>query len=99
MSCKLCAGLKQLGLNFALLTDKALNTILAGDPNETVSQRTARAREAGQRWATHACAVLTWAGNLMGANRDHCTWALSPGSIGAEVWDWSPTVADPETSA
>jgi hypothetical protein len=81
----------------ALIADKALNTFpLLGSPNETVSQRCARCREAGQRWAFYACAVLTWIGKtVFRQDRDHCTWSLTPGSVGKEIWDWSPSVPDP----
>ena len=92
MSCKPCAVLRQLGLNLALFADLAGNTLLAGNPRETISMRTARARIAGDRWAGVACRVLTWIGAKLGSKvGDHCTWALdeSSGSIAAEVWHWS----------
>lgn len=90
MTCRLCSALGQLADNTALIADKALNTISGGDPNETFSRRIARARDAGQTWARRCCAGLTWAFNLLpGIKRDHCTWSLEPGSIGAEVWHWS----------
>ena len=91
MSCRACRAGFQLALNTLLIADKALNTVLAGNPNETLSARTARARLAGSRPAAMFCAALTWVGNRFSSHGDHCTWALgdSP-SIGAEVWHWSP---------
>lgn len=96
MTCKLCSVIEQIGDNAALILDKCLNTLLLGDPNETLSARIARCREQGERWATIVCSVLTFVFNLIPSiKRDHCTWSLEPGSIGAEVWDWSPKVPDP----
>ncbi|CAK1285836.1 Uncharacterised protein [Burkholderia pseudomallei] len=36
-------------LNFAVLLDEAVNTIFGGSPNETISERAAKARNAGRR--------------------------------------------------
>lgn len=95
MSCSACAVVRQVACNALLALDLALNTALLGQPRETVSKRTARARAAGSKAATIFCAILTWVGNRFGANRDHCTWADSGGpSIAAEVWHWST----PDTS-
>ena len=77
-------------MNVAITADRVGNVILGGDPNETISQRTARAREAGHRWAAVACRVLTMASRLLGSPGDHCTWSLAPGTSGRELWHWSP---------
>lgn len=89
-------AMRQLAYNYLLAADLALNgLVLAGNPRETVSKRTARARAAGSRPAAFFCRVLTFIGNLGGADRDHCTWAASQGpSIGGELWHWST----PDTS-
>ncbi len=90
MTCGPCAVVRQLAINALLTADLVFNILLGGLPRETVSRRADRARAAGSRAATVFCAVLTWIGNVLGANRDHCTWAASDGeSIGAEVWHWS----------
>ena len=100
MSCRLCATLRQVGLNTALTLDLVGNSILLGLPGETISRRTARARAAGSVAARRFCATLTFAFNLLGADRDHCTWSLEPGpSVGAEVWHWSPDVPSPPEPA
>ena len=92
MSCRACAVAYQLVLNTLLIADKGFNTVLAGDPNETLSARAARARSGGSKAATAFCAVLTSISNRFTGHGDHCTWAVAPGqSIGAEVWHWSPT--------
>jgi hypothetical protein len=90
MACSICHWVGQYGLNVALLADKSLNCFLAGSPNETVSQRLARAREAGKNWSRPLCRALTWTWRLFGSQTDHCTWSLEPGSIAEEVWHWSP---------
>jgi hypothetical protein len=83
-------ALLQLLYNLLLLSDKTLNALLLGDPNEPLSRRIARARDAGSVSACRACAVLTFVFSLIGPKRDHCTWSLEPGSIGREIWAWSP---------
>lgn len=90
MTCRLCAGLHQFALNIALLADHALNVATLGDPNETVSRRVARAREAGQGWAWVACRILS---AVFG--RDHCGLALQPGTSGRELWHWSDNDSEP----
>lgn len=92
--CRPCALLGRFGMNLALALDRLLNALTAGSSNETVSQRTARARAAGHAWAVHACAFLTRAARLLGSDQaDHCTWSLEPGTLGEELWHWSPPVA------
>lgn len=91
MSCKLCSALRQYGINLALWADDSLSVMLGGKPGDTISRRTARARDAGEKWAKVGCAILTWIQNkVFRAPGDHCTFSEGPGSIGAEVWDWSP---------
>jgi len=36
--------------NLAIALDQGLNTLLAGDPDETISSRVGRAALAGKRW-------------------------------------------------
>lgn len=91
MSCTLCASIRQIFINWALWLDKTGNIILLGNPNETISRRTARAREAGHKWAVRACWVLS---KVFGY--DHCTFALEPGTIGTEVWAWSDNFSQPD---
>lgn len=98
MSCTFCSQVGQLAENIALIADKLANACLLGDANEALSRRIARSREDGQPWARRVCAVLTWGFNLPVRRvnkRDHCTWALQPGSISREIWHWSPI--SPET--
>ena len=71
-----------------------LNTLLLGDADETVSARTARARNAGSKPACWFCAFLTWAQTVVtggAVTRDHCLYALDksikPNS--REIWSWS----------
>lgn len=66
-------------LNWLNLLDHALNTLLLGDADETVSARVARARNAGMRWADYFCQFLTWGQIIVtfGKDRiDHGNYAL-----------------------
>lgn len=93
--CWLCAVFFQWCLNVLVLLDFALNVLLLGSANETVSQRAARARRAGSKPAAAFCAVLTAAWGLFGRKEDHCDFALSPGSLSQELWAWSPDTPNP----
>jgi hypothetical protein len=83
--------IRQFLLNTALMLDLFGNSILLGDPRETISHRTARAREAGSIPACYFCSFLTFIANrIITKKRDHCTWALSSDdSVGQEIWKWS----------
>lgn len=58
-------------LNLAVLLDEAANTILGGSPNETISERAAKARNAGRRWGCVLCRLLNR------INPGHCDNALT----------------------
>jgi hypothetical protein len=58
-------------LNYAVLLDEATNTVLGGSPNETISERAAKARNAGRKWGCVLCKVLNW------INPGHCDNALT----------------------
>jgi hypothetical protein len=58
-------------LNYAVLLDEAANTVLGGSPNETISERAAKARNAGRKWGCVLCKVLNW------INPGHCDNALT----------------------
>lgn len=87
MTCKPC----QFALNLGLALDHLANTLLLGDPNETLSRRVGRARDAGHKWASAVCRVLS---QLFG--RDHCGFAESPGTTARELWAWSPWLGEPD---
>lgn len=93
--CWLCAVLLQYCINIAVAADIFSNALLGGSSHETVSQRAARARRAGSEPAAIFCAVLTALSRLVGAEGDHCHFALSPGSLSQEIWSWSPDTPNP----
>jgi hypothetical protein len=91
MSCKICPVIRQFGMNWLLWLDKTGNTFLLGNPNETISRRTARAAAAGEKWAQKACKALSF---VLG--HDHCQYALEPGSAATEIWAWSNNFSQPD---
>ena len=111
MACGLCAFVARLGiiigqwaLNGLNLIDHIGNWLLLGDPNETMSGRAARARQAGSKAAAVLCSVLTWFAKIISLGNtktDHCTYALDPNVIpnAREIWDWNTgnLRAKPET--
>ena len=52
--------------NFLISLDQFFNTLLGGDPDETISSRAARAREHGSKVGRIACSILDW------LDPDHC---------------------------
>ena len=64
-------------LNWLILLDLAGNTLAGGSPNETISERSAKARNAGKEWGCVMCAFLGWcASKLARRPVDHCADAL-----------------------
>lgn len=57
-------------MNLLILLDQALNTLAAGSPNETISERAAKARNEGKEWGCVLCRFLGW------INPGHCDNAL-----------------------
>lgn len=84
----------QFLLNGFNLLDHTLNWILLGDADETVSARTARARNAGNKKACWFCSFLTFGQKVVtlgSMTRDHCDYALdkSVKPNTREIWNWS----------
>lgn len=52
--------------NILLTIDQGINTILGGDPDETISSRAAKRRKEGARWACILCKFL----NIF--DKNHC---------------------------
>jgi hypothetical protein len=89
----ICGYVGQYFLNWLNLIDHAGNTLLLGDANETISARTARARNAGQVWASYACKILSFGAKVVsfgGFTGDHCTYALDEKILpnSREIWNW-----------
>jgi hypothetical protein len=58
-------------LNWLILLDQAGNTLAGGSPNETISERAAKARNEGREWGCVLCRILNW------INPGHCDNALT----------------------
>jgi hypothetical protein len=58
-------------MNWLILLDQAGNTLAGGSPNETISERAAKARNAGRAWGCVLCKFLGW------INPGHCDTALT----------------------
>ncbi|WP_263082147.1 hypothetical protein [Endozoicomonas sp. Mp262] len=52
--------------NILIAIDQLANTLLAGDPDETISSRAAKANRKGKRWGCVLCRFLHW------FDRNHC---------------------------
>jgi hypothetical protein len=70
--------LKSYGYNLAVALDEFGNAITGGDPGETISSRSAKARNNDRVWGCILCKFL----NIF--QKDHCDKALDP-NAGAEA--------------
>ncbi|WP_059412652.1 hypothetical protein [Cupriavidus basilensis] len=57
-------------LNLLIALDQGANTLLGGDPDETISSRAGKGQAEGKRWACVLCRFLDW------FERDHCTKSI-----------------------
>uniref|UniRef100_E6VL50 Uncharacterized protein n=1 Tax=Rhodopseudomonas palustris (strain DX-1) TaxID=652103 RepID=E6VL50_RHOPX len=69
-------ALKHYAYRVLVALDHLLNAVLGGYPDETVSYRSATARDEGKRWGCVLCKVLD------AIDRDHCTKALVNTKLG-----------------
>lgn len=63
--------LKRYAINLLLWIDEGGNAITGGSPNETISERSAKAMDAGKTWGCVLCKFLDW------LQKDHCEIALT----------------------
>jgi len=63
--CKFCKYI----WNILISIDQLANTILGGDPDETISSRAGK-RQHEQVWAKHLCNFLNW------LDTDHCKLSI-----------------------
>lgn len=53
------------------------NSLAGGDPLETISSRSAKARLEGRKWGCLMCSLLGWAATIIaGKPTDHCAESL-----------------------
>lgn len=64
--------LRRWAFNVLVALDQLANTLAGGDPDETVSSRTAKAARAGHRWGHWGCRALDW------FDPGHCDAAIEP---------------------
>lgn len=58
--------------NLFIAWDQSINTLLGGDPDETISSRVGRASIAGKRWARLAESMIDHLFMLLGEAPEHC---------------------------
>lgn len=69
---------RRYGWNLLIAIDQLGNTLLGGDPDETISSRTAK-RVGEQRWAYWLCRALHW------FDKDHCAKSVESDEGAREV--------------
>ncbi len=73
---------KQYGMNLLIWLDLGLNTVLGGDPQETLSSRLGKAAKKGNRLAYYACRCLHW------FDKEHCKGAIDKYEGDKSIWRW-----------
>lgn len=58
--------------NLLLALDQGINTLLGGDPDETISSRAGKAMLKGKRWGCVLCRLLD------ALEKDHCINNIEP---------------------
>jgi len=71
--------LKRFLLNLLIILDELGNTLTLGSPEETISSRAAKARNAGKRWGCVLCRFLDW------IQPHHCDNALEDQAAGVDA--------------
>jgi hypothetical protein len=62
------------------------NTLAGGDPRETISSRSGKARAAGRVWGCVLCRFLGWVATLIaGQPTDHCAQSILPDAGAAAI--------------
>jgi hypothetical protein len=93
--------LPQFLINLAVMLDHAANTLLLGDPDETLSARIARARAAGHPWAKLVCRIFSFVFREITFGKydtDHCSYSVDNSvlPVSKEIWSWSSDKLDVE---
>jgi hypothetical protein len=66
--------------NVLVSIDQLGNTLAGGDPDETISSRTAKACLQGKTWGRVGCAILDW------FDPGHCQYSLEPDEGGKALY-------------
>lgn len=61
--------------NLLIAFDQLVNALFAGNPDETISSRAAKARAEGRAWGCVLCRVLDW------IDPDHCADSLEADEV------------------
>lgn len=70
------------GLNLLIWLDCGANTLLGGDPQETISSRLGKAARDGRKWAYYICRGLHW------FDPRHCRESIDPHEGDRAIWRW-----------
>ena len=73
---------KKYLMNLLILLDLGLNTVLLGDPQETLSSRLGKAASEGNRLAYYACRCLAW------FDKAHCRGSVDKDEGDRAIWRW-----------
>jgi hypothetical protein len=76
---------RSYGYNALRGLDCFANAIAGGDPRETISSRSGKARAEGLAWGCIMCAFLGWAATkILGRPTDHCAESVNP-TVGSDA--------------
>lgn len=75
-------------MNLLISIDQLGNTLLAGDPDETISSRVGKAAATNRRLAVIGAKILGW------FDRNHAADAIDLSEGADELWRWRKIVGD-----
>jgi hypothetical protein len=81
--------MKQYIYNLIKVCSMLINTLTGGDPEDTLSQRTAKAMKRNPNgWYKHLAKIINFVFWLLLGENDHVADSLKGESQSAEVWKW-----------
>lgn len=88
----------QYVINMAMAVDQFASTVLAGHPDDTISQRLGRALESGNpHWvAKHSATLVDLLALILFSEKNHCLESLKGKSMAAELWSWGGKKEGPD---
>ena len=77
-------------VNLLLALDEAVNTLLLGDPADSISGRLGRAMASGKpKWfVPPIAAFVDWAAMRIAGQKDHCISSITDEDLNREIWSF-----------
>jgi hypothetical protein len=82
--------IKKYLYNWGVLLSQALSVLLGGHPDDSISERTARAylSRNGQGWFATQLKIIDFIVYVMTKEKNHCLNSLNDEVRAVELWNW-----------